>query len=68
MVSVAKNALTATGFALGKIDWIVPQQPNDRIIEAVGDALGVDRSRRVKPSLRFAMILRGLPVNAKAIG
>lgn len=47
MVQAAKEAMTATGLRVIDIDLVVPHQANVRIIEAVREAFGIDRSRIV---------------------
>lgn len=43
----AKTAMAALGLETGAIDWLIPHQANARIIEAVGDTLGLPSERVV---------------------
>jgi len=47
MVQAAREGLAATGLTVDDLDLVVPHQANARIIEAVGEALGVNSSRVV---------------------
>lgn len=44
---VSTRALTLAGLHASSIDWVVPHQANQRILEAVGDRLGIPTSRMV---------------------
>jgi 3-oxoacyl-(acyl-carrier-protein) synthase III len=39
------SALSAAGMALAEVDWVLPHQPNGRLLDHIVAALGVDRSR-----------------------
>ncbi|MFN7988344.1 MAG: beta-ketoacyl-ACP synthase III [Thermoanaerobaculia bacterium] len=45
MVDVCKDVLNESGFEPGEVSWLVPHQANDRIIQAVGERLGIPRER-----------------------
>ncbi len=45
MVEVCKDVLHESGFEPGEVSWLVPHQANDRIIQAVGERLGIPRER-----------------------
>ena len=45
MVDVCKEVLNESGFEPGEVSWLVPHQANDRIIQAVGERLGIPRER-----------------------
>lgn len=45
MVDVCKDVLSESGFEPGEVSWLVPHQANDRIIQAVGERLGMPRER-----------------------
>jgi 3-oxoacyl-[acyl-carrier-protein] synthase-3 len=45
MVEVCKDVLNESGFEPGEVSWLVPHQANDRIIQAVGERLGIPRER-----------------------
>lgn len=47
MVEVCKDVLNESGFEPGEVSWLVPHQANDRIIQAVGERLGISRERCV---------------------
>ena len=47
MVQAAEEAFAATGLSVADIDLVVPHQANVRIIEAVREAFGIERSRIV---------------------
>ena len=43
MEQAVRSVVKKAGLALADIDWVVPHQANARIIETVGDRLGVSR-------------------------
>ena len=45
MVDVCKDVLNESGFEPGEVSWLLPHQANDRIIQAVGERLGIPRER-----------------------
>jgi len=45
MVDVCKDVLNESGFEPGEVSWLLPHQANDRIIQAVGERLGMPRER-----------------------
>jgi 3-oxoacyl-[acyl-carrier-protein] synthase-3 len=45
MVDVCRDVLNESGFEPGEVSWLVPHQANDRIIQAVGERLGIPRER-----------------------
>jgi 3-oxoacyl-[acyl-carrier-protein] synthase-3 len=45
MVDVCKDVLNESGFEPEEVSWLVPHQANDRIIQAVGERLGMPRER-----------------------
>ncbi len=45
MSEAVKETLRATGYALEEIDWLVPHQANQRIIDAVASSLGFPNER-----------------------
>ena len=45
MVEVCRDVLNESGFEPGEVSWLVPHQANDRIIQAVGERLGMPRER-----------------------
>lgn len=45
MVDVCRDVLNESGFEPGEVSWLVPHQANDRIIQAVGERLGIPRDR-----------------------
>jgi 3-oxoacyl-[acyl-carrier-protein] synthase-3 len=45
MVDVCKDVLNESGFEPDEVSWLVPHQANDRIIQAVGERLGMPRER-----------------------
>ena len=47
MVDVCKDVLNESGFEPGEVSWLIPHQANDRIIQAVGERLGIPRERCV---------------------
>ncbi len=47
MTTLAMEALAATDLELAQLDWLVPHQANSRIMEAVGERLGLASDRLV---------------------
>jgi len=47
MVRAAKDALVRSGLGIEDIRWIIPHQANLRIIDAIGERLGVTREKLV---------------------
>ena len=47
MVEVARETLDAEGLAATDVSWVIPHQANQRIIEAVGEQLGIPVPRVV---------------------
>ena len=47
MVEVCRDVLNESGFTPAEVSWLVPHQANDRIIQAVGERLGIPRERCV---------------------
>jgi 3-oxoacyl-[acyl-carrier-protein] synthase III len=45
MVEVCKDVLNESGFEPSEVSWLLPHQANDRIIQAVGERLGIPRER-----------------------
>jgi len=45
MVDVCKDVLNESGFEPDEVSWLLPHQANDRIIQAVGERLGMPRER-----------------------
>jgi 3-oxoacyl-[acyl-carrier-protein] synthase-3 len=45
MVDVCRDVLNESGFEPGEVSWLLPHQANDRIIQAVGERLGIPRER-----------------------
>ena len=45
MVDVCKDVLNESGFEPDEVSWLLPHQANDRIIQAVGERLGMSRER-----------------------
>jgi 3-oxoacyl-[acyl-carrier-protein] synthase-3 len=45
MVEVCKEVLNESGFEPSEVSWLLPHQANDRIIQAVGERLGIPRER-----------------------
>jgi 3-oxoacyl-[acyl-carrier-protein] synthase-3 len=54
LAAVVDEALAANGLGHGDIDWLVPHQANQRIIDAMGKKLGLDPARVVKTVDRHA--------------
>lgn len=48
VTDVMKDAFDATGFDAGHIDWFVPHQANERIIDASADKMGIARDKVIK--------------------
>jgi 3-oxoacyl-[acyl-carrier-protein] synthase-3 len=47
MAEVVEEALAASGVEASEIDWLVPHQANKRIIDGVGNKLGLPESKVV---------------------
>jgi 3-oxoacyl-[acyl-carrier-protein] synthase III len=45
MTEATLDVLEAAGLTLADLDWLVPHQANGRIVEAVGERLGLDPAR-----------------------
>jgi len=45
MVSVTKEIMTKNALTTDQIDWLVPHQANIRIIDVVGEQLGIDKKK-----------------------
>lgn len=45
LAAVAQEAMTANGIGIGAVDWIVPHQANQRIIDGVARKLGIAMDR-----------------------
>lgn len=54
MTEAAHAALARAGLTLGDIDWIVPHQANQRILDAVAERLKVEATRVYSNVARFA--------------
>ncbi len=48
VTDVMKDAFDATGFSAADIDWFVPHQANERIIDASADKMGIAREKVIK--------------------
>jgi 3-oxoacyl-[acyl-carrier-protein] synthase-3 len=57
VVNIAEAVIAATkaaGVELGEIDWFIPHQANQRILDGVGKRLGIDPSRVISTVERHA--------------
>ena len=45
MSSAISHVVSANGYSLDDVDWVVPHQANKRIIDAVGEKLGADPAK-----------------------
>ena len=45
MSESAKKALASAGLTIDDVDWLVPHQANRRIIDAIGQRLGIDENK-----------------------
>jgi 3-oxoacyl-[acyl-carrier-protein] synthase-3 len=45
LVSASETALAANGLTAGEVDWLVPHQANNRIIDAVVQRMGIPKER-----------------------
>lgn len=48
VTDVMTDAFNATGLTVDDLDWFVPHQANERIIDASADKIGLDRNKIVK--------------------
>jgi 3-oxoacyl-[acyl-carrier-protein] synthase-3 len=48
VTDVMTDAFNATGLSVDDLDWFVPHQANERIIDASADKIGLDRNKIVK--------------------
>lgn len=48
VTDVMTDAFNATGLTVDGLDWFVPHQANERIIDASADKIGLDRNKIVK--------------------
>ena len=51
MLSILETACLDAGTDVGDLDWVIPHQANERIIEAMGSRIAVD-PRRVVSRIR----------------
>jgi 3-oxoacyl-(acyl-carrier-protein) synthase III len=48
LVSASRRALEQAGDTMADVDWILPHQPNGRMLDALAEALGADPGRMVR--------------------
>jgi len=48
VTDVMTDTFDATGLGPAELDWFVPHQANERIIDASADKLGLDRNKIIK--------------------
>lgn len=53
MEKMARECVEALGLTLDQVDWLVPHQANVRIMDAVGERLGIGRERVINTVYKY---------------